>query len=146
MRYAVGLFAAQSFERRRGPIYLAIQVAIGEHAAIARLALEDDGGFVAAPALQVPVDAVVAGIDLGADEPFGPGHVPLEDLVPRLEPIDGFGLLGPECLGVGLGTLVDARIIAVGLGVELRGGRIAAVLLVYGIDWAARGCVARRER
>jgi len=78
-------------------------------------------GFVAAPGLQVAIDAVVAGVDFGADEPFGPGHVPLENLVPRLEPIDGLSLLGPEGLWVGFGVLVDARIVPVGLGFELLG-------------------------
>ncbi len=70
-RHPIAFFDTQAFECRGGAVHFAVQVAIGEDPTIAWLALEDDGGLVAAPGLQVPIDAVVAGVDLGADEPSG---------------------------------------------------------------------------
>src|SRR5438067_1990628 len=94
------------------------------------------GRLVASPGLQVTVDAVVAGVYLGADEPLRIRRVPLQDRVPGLEPVDELGLLSPEALRILVGSLVDARIAPVRLCLELVRRRIAAVLLQEGVDGA----------
>ncbi len=53
-----------------------------------RLALPDDRDLVAVAVLDLPVDAVVAEVRLAADEPLRVGELPLEDGVPRLEPVE----------------------------------------------------------
>ena len=54
---------------------------------VARLAFPDDRGLVAAGG-EVPVEAVVAGVELPADEPLRVRCVrPVEHLRPRLEPV-----------------------------------------------------------
>ncbi len=52
--------------------------------------------LVLARRLHVAVQAVVGEIDLTADEPFGPGRFPLQNLVPFLEPVQLLGGAGPE--------------------------------------------------
>ena len=69
--------------------------------------------LVALAVLDVPVDAVVAGVELAADEPLGVREVPLQHGVVRGEPVDvRLGLLVPELLetlllhlGAGVGGL-----------------------------------------
>ena len=61
---------------------LAVQILIAQHAAVARLAFPDDGGLVLARPVEVAIEAVVAGVELAADEPLGVRLVPDEHLVP----------------------------------------------------------------
>ena len=77
----------------------------------AGLAFPDDGGLVAAGAEDVAVKAVIGEIGFAADEPFGPGQIPLEDLVPRLEPVQLFGGVGPEGFGILNGVLVEGLVL-----------------------------------
>jgi hypothetical protein len=71
------------------------------------------GDLVAQAALDVPVDAVVAGVELAAGEPLRVRQVPLQHRVVRGEPVDArLGLLVPELLeilllhlGAGVGGL-----------------------------------------
>ena len=81
-------FATPSDFRRVGELAdFAVQLLVGQRARIAGLALPDDRGLVAAVG-QVPVEAVVAGVELPADEPLGVRGVrPVEHLRPRLEPV-----------------------------------------------------------
>ena len=48
----------------------------------------------------VAVDAVVAEVELAAEEPFGFGEVAGEDGVPGAEPVEFGGCFGPEGLRV----------------------------------------------
>jgi hypothetical protein len=70
------------------------------------------------------VDAVVAEVELAADEPLGVGQIPFEDLVPGLEPVQVFGDAGPEGFRIVDGLLVEGLVLFkaldVGLGAELR--------------------------
>jgi hypothetical protein len=47
----------------------------------------------------VPVEAIVGGVELAADEPLGPRYFPLQDFFPRFEPVQLRGRFGPEGLG-----------------------------------------------
>jgi hypothetical protein len=128
-RDAVALLDAESLEGHGGLVDLAVELAVGEHPRIARLALPDDGGLVAPPRFGVAVDAVGGGVELAADEPFGPRHVPLENFVVRLDPIQLLGLLRPEGFRVPARPIVDGGIGDVRLSRELRARLVAAILL-----------------
>ena len=106
----------------------------------ARLALPDERGFCGASPESVTVDAVVAQIQLAADEPPGPGQVPLKNLVPGLEPVEIAGRIGPEFFGI-LNRLLVERLVFfealdVGPGAELRGRRKDTVFAQRGVDIA----------
>ena len=60
--------------------------------------------------VQVAVEAVIGEIDLAADEPFCPRAIPLENLVPFLEPVQFAGDPRPELLGIVDGFLVEALV------------------------------------
>src|SRR5437763_14861643 len=92
----------------------------------------------------MPIDAVVAIVDLRTDEPPGIRNVPFEDCAPGLEPVDGLSLLGPETVGIGFGAFVDPGIIPVRLGLELVRWRVAAILLQECVERAiGAGSTAR---
>ena len=86
---------------------LALKLGVGE----ARLAagdgaVVDDGRLPAAARLDVRVDRVVAGVDLGPREPAVEGRAAVvEHPVPAAGPGDGLGRLAPEPLGVAEGPL-----------------------------------------
>ena len=100
---------------------LAQQVRVGQRPGVARLADPVVGDLVAEAVRDVPVEAVVADVQLPAGEPLGERQVPLERGVERLEPVDALTRQPrPEGLEVrlGLGVEVGGR---VGLGRERRG-------------------------
>ena len=84
------------------------------------------------------VETVIAEVGFAADEPLGPGQIPLENLVPGLEPVQLFGDAGPEFFGVFNGLLVEGFVLFealdVGLGAELRGRRKDAVFAQGGVE------------
>jgi len=77
-----------------------MELLVGEGADFAGLAFPDDGGFIFSRGEDVAVEAVVGEIDLAADEPFGPGGIPLEDFVPFFEPVQFAGDAAPEFVGI----------------------------------------------
>src|SRR3712207_3340025 len=60
---------------------------VGQDARVAGLALPDDRRLVLAPGVGVAVDAVRRRVQLAADKPLRPGHVPLEDGSVWLDPV-----------------------------------------------------------
>src|SRR5262249_27962662 len=105
---------------------------IAQHARVAGLPFPDDGGLVLARPSQMAIDAVVARVELAAEEPFGKRGVPFEDLVPLLEPGERLRLLRPEPLGI-VGRAFPERVVVglfdVGLRDEGRGWGEAARFL-----------------
>src|SRR4051812_32606937 len=87
----------------------------------------DQGLLVAPTLLYLVVQAVVRHVDLAADEPLGEGRVPLEDLIPLLEPVQLFGPALPKALGIFRGLLPDLGILAVGVFGEFFRGWIGAL-------------------
>jgi hypothetical protein len=81
-RHAIALLHAEMLEHVAAKIHLAVQVPVGQRAAIAGLALPDDRRLVAARAGNVPIDAVHAGVELAAGEPLGVWGRPFEHLIP----------------------------------------------------------------
>ena len=87
---------------------LVLELGVGDVPRVA-LGLADpvEGDLVTLAGLDVPVHAVVRRVDGAADEPLRERRVvPVEHPVPLLVPAQPFGLLGPEGLGVGVGTCV----------------------------------------
>lgn len=60
--------------------------------------------------LNVTIDAVVADVGLGADEPSGVGCVPFENMGPVGEPSEFAGDIGPEGFGFVDGALVEGAV------------------------------------
>src|SRR5438552_12104638 len=55
---------------------LAVQILIAEHAAIARFSFPDDGGLILAPTENMPIEAVVAYVQLPPGKPLGVRLIP----------------------------------------------------------------------
>ncbi len=116
---AVALLDAEALQGVGEQVDLAVEVPVGEHAPVAGLALPDDGGLVALAGLDVAVAAVVAGVDLAADEPPGVRRVPLQRLLPGLEPVQPLGGVLPEADRVLPGPFADLAAAHVGGSPEL---------------------------
>ena len=103
---AVALGHALGRDHAGDPRHLVAQLAIGE----ALLGTGDRrivdqrrlvGPVVSWSTVHMPVERIVAGIELAAGKPAIEGRVGrVEHLVPALRPIDRRGLLGPEPLGI----------------------------------------------
>ena len=128
-RYPVALFYPQAFQPVGKAADLPIQVPIGIDLPIPRLPFPDDGGLVAAGRVQMPVDAVVSGVEPAAAEPLGIGRLPIQDLIPGLEPVQFGGKGGPESLRIGGGPGIDLRVVDIGLPGELRRRGKGAIFL-----------------
>ena len=118
---------------------LAMQVLIGQHASVAGLPFPDDRRLVLPPCRQVPIDAVVTGIRLPADEPLGVRHRADHRLVERLEPVQMLlGQIAPEPSGVVLGPRPHLLVLLfagdVGEGGELRWRREPAGFVERALD------------
>src|SRR5690606_6500333 len=76
----------------------------------------------------MPVEAVLADVELAAFEPLGVGRLPVEYAVPRLGPLQRGRLLGPVLEVVGVGRVVQRAVADVGLRGKRRRRRERAVL------------------
>ena len=118
-RDPVALLDPEVAQGVREAVHVLVEVPVGEGAAVAGLALPDEGRLVAPGGADVPVDAVHAGVDLPAEEPLDGGRRPLAHGVPRAAPLELARELRPEPLVVAVGLLVDAGVVGVGLRREL---------------------------
>ena len=118
---AVALLHAVLLEHVGEPADLVEKLLVRARRRVPGVALEDDGGLVTLAGLDVPVETVVARVELAALEPLDARRgleAPLEHLVPRLGPHQCVcGALGPVPLGVLDGTLV--RGLVLGLALEI---------------------------
>src|SRR5262249_12701730 len=87
----------------------------------ARLAFPQDGDLVTERSGEMAIEAVVRGVDLTADEPFGVRFVPLKDAIPAFEPVQPLGLGGPEAVGSVVGLLPQGLVLDEALDVGLSG-------------------------
>ena len=139
-RHPVALAHAQLAEGVGHPARFFQELAVGDRALVARLALPVVGDPVAQPVGHVAVEAIHADVQLPAHEPLrerGPG--PVEDRCPRLHPVKTVRLLGPEGLEslVARGPRVDGRVPRIGGGGEGRRRREGAVLAEQVLDGRA---------
>ena len=103
---AIALLDAQGAQSGAGPLHLVKQPGVGVDAPLAALVFEDEGRLAAPSAFHVIVEAVVAEVGLGADEPPKGGRRPLKHAVPLPEPRELLGRASPEPFRV-LGRLTD---------------------------------------
>ena len=87
-RHAVARLHAERLQDVGELADLAVEIEVGQRAAVARLAFPDDRGLVAPRAAHVAVDAVDAGVERAADEPLRVRRLPLEHLRPGREPLE----------------------------------------------------------
>ena len=114
------------------PAHHRLQVGVGDGAGVALgLTHPVEGHLVPPTGLDVPVDAVVRGVEAAADEPLAIGEIPLEHRLPVVVPGEAFGLLRPPGGRIGGGGLVDARL-GIGLSGQLRRGLEAPGLVQQG--------------
>ena len=104
---AVALLHAVALERGGEALDFAIEIPVGQRARVARLPFPDQGGLGAMRALHVAVETVVGDVELAAHEPLGVRRLPLERLLPRLEPGQLLRALLPEPYGVPRRLAVD---------------------------------------
>ena len=143
---------AEALERVGGAAHFAGQLPVGHHPPVARLALPDQRGLVAARSGEVAVEAVGRDVQLAIGEPPGVGRIPVEHPGEWSHPIERPGLLGPEGEPVGGGLIVQGGR-GVGVGDE-RGRRREPPLLVeesgelvgHGVEGSRVGEAGRRYR
>ncbi len=91
---------------------------------LARFAFPNKRRFVLSPATEMAVEAVVRNVDLAADEPFCERLIPFKNGVPFAGPVQFFGPLCPESLGVGgsffVESLIFFKVLNMRIGGELR--------------------------
>ena len=98
--HAVAFAYAERLEHIGEFVDVAVQVPIGQRALVSRLTLPDDRCLVLSRALDVPIHAIEAGVDLSTHKPLGVRRLPLKHFLPGLRPGQLFGKLLPEFLRV----------------------------------------------
>ena len=129
-RHAVARFQPSEIaQQRRGLIHALVQLLIGDHHVgfAGRFGNENDGRLVFVFG-EVPVHAVVAGVQFSANEPFPKGRmIGVERGVPILVPVEQFGVVAEALREVFLVELShEVGIVQVGLANKLRGRAVIA--------------------
>ena len=119
---AVALGHALVAQHGRQGLHLRLEFGIGELLqGSGDRAVIDERNLIGAPARDMAVNRIMAGVALGAGKPAAIGAgFGIEDLVPRLEPVDFAGRAGPEALRVLFPALVDVVISAMRHGLSSR--------------------------
>ncbi len=113
----------------RRPFDLVGQLGVRDRPGVARLALEVERHPVTEPGLDVPVQAVVRGVEGAIGEPGGERRLaPVQHLARLGVPADPLGLLRPEALEVLRGALVGLGC-DVGIGSKLSWWRKPSILV-----------------
>src|SRR2546421_1172076 len=97
---AVALADAVALERRREALDLAVKIPVGQCARVAGLPFPDQRRLGAMRPLHVAIETVVGDVELAAHEPLGVWRLPVERLLPRLEPGELLRALLPEPYGI----------------------------------------------
>ena len=97
-RHPVAALHSQPLQRIGEPLHLRVQLAVGDPPHLARLALPQQRRLLPPRAQRVPVHAVVAQVQLAANEPLRRAHLSLQDLLPRRKPLQPARRLRPESL------------------------------------------------
>ncbi len=133
-RHPVALLHAHAAQDVGELAHLAAERVVGEGAHLAVLALPDQRQLVAPPGGHVPVEAVGDDVRLAADEPLEERRVRvIQHRVPLLEPLELFGLRGPESRQISLGPPGHFLVaLDVGVGDDFRRW-LVDVSLLHGI-------------
>ena len=127
-----------------------VQILIREDPRIAGFSFPDDRRFVLTPCGQVPIDAVVAGVDFTADKPLRFRHLTLDHMIPFFEPVQVFvSQVSPERRGVIFRLLEHLLILSfradIGLFGEFGGRREGTCFLQGALNILARHRVLLRN-
>src|SRR5215467_9172586 len=95
-RDAVALMHAEGLQDVGKLLNLAMQLLVSQRPNFAGLTFPNDGGFVLARGLHMPVEAVIRQIELAAQKPLRPRMFPPKNFVPFFEPVQLFGNASPE--------------------------------------------------
>ncbi len=132
----VALLGPAPLERGREAVDLAVEIPVGEHPRVARLAFPDDGGLGLARGGHVAIETVVGHVQLAAHEPLGVGRLPLHHRLPGLEPVELLGEALPEAGRILSRLLVHRRALDVGVLDELLRRRKPPLLFQESFDGA----------
>ena len=97
-RHPVAAPHSQPLQRVGEPLHLSVQLAVADPPHLARLALPQQRRLLPPRPQRVPVHAVVAQVQLAANEPLRRAHLPFENLLPRRKPLQPARRLRPESL------------------------------------------------
>ncbi len=137
---SVSLADAKGLQSVGGAADLVLEFGVGDRPRVAWLSLPDDGSLATLPGQDMPVDRVVAGVDLAPDEPLGErGVAPIQGRVPRLEPVQLLRPALPEPDDVGIGLRVDCRVGDVRRSCELGRRGEGAGFLEQSLDGLGHG-------
>ncbi|GBD36159.1 hypothetical protein HRbin36_01280 [bacterium HR36] len=135
---AVAFAKPQLFQDVGKSAHLAVQIDITQHPRLARLPFPDNGHLVTTPAVQVPIQAVKACIELATDKPLRKRFLPLQNLLPLTEPMQYLGLFRPETFGVIVSPLPECPVFVQTLDMrllgELRWGRKNPAFAEHALD------------
>src|SRR5215471_12686131 len=109
--HAIALLYAQRLENVGELLDFAMELLVGQSPDFAGFALPNEGSFVFSRGEYVAIETVVGKIDLAAYEPFSPGRIPVQNLVPFLEPVQFFCNAYPEFFGILYRFTIDAFIV-----------------------------------
>src|SRR5215203_5207087 len=107
---AVALADSERLQDVRKLADLAIEIEIGQRAAIAGLTFPDERRLVTARGTDVAIEAVGGGVELAVDKPLRIRCVPVEHPGPRLDPLEFFRELLPERFRIFRGPGVNLRV------------------------------------
>ena len=115
----------------------AVEIEVGQGAAIARLAFPDERGLVAARPLRWRSRQLTLALSVPADEPLRVRRLPVEDAVPGPRPFELAGKLRPERFRIAFGLGVDRLVADVGGRLEgggrWKGAVFAEQIVVFGV-------------
>ena len=102
---AIALYHPQRFQTVGEAADQAIELAVGDDALGAVFAEPDESGAVAALGVGMTVERVDGDVGLRAGEPLVMDAIPLENLAPRMRPLEAARVVGPEDFWIFKGAL-----------------------------------------
>src|SRR6185437_13665694 len=120
---AIAALDAQPLQHIGEPLYLLMQIGVGQPAHLAGLALPQQRNLVLARTQRMAVDAVVREVELASYKPLRILAFAIENFVPRSEPLQLRGSLCPELLrlfdAAAIHRLILLQTLYMGLGRKL---------------------------
>ena len=112
---SVAFAYAEVHEHVGEPADLLVEILVGDCSSLAVGLSDPVVGNAVGHRGGMPVDTVVGGVELSAEEPLLVGWLPFEDGVPLLEPVETLGLTRPPAVGVFARRFVYGGIVEVRL-------------------------------
>ncbi len=136
----IALPETKLFEGVGAAVHLSVQFSIGEDSFLIVFTDPDQCDFVLAPGFDVAIQAVIGDVAFCADKPLRPWIIPLQDFLPRREPLQLFGGSAPKCFRVCDRLFVLGLVVFdIGCSYRLRGRLVRPTFLQQGLDLFAHG-------